>query len=261
MPLALFGVLWLDLIRQLSYQWSTNEQYSYGWFVPFFALGLLWRRHACRPAPWPVAAPAWLTVFVAMLAGALLPARVVHEANPDWPPCSWLLAFSVVGISLYAVFITGGWAWTRHFAFPICFILVAVRWPYRIEHGFTQGLMHAVAAVTVQVLSWLDVMAFQRGNLIELSTGVVGINEACSGIRSFQSTLMGAIFLGELYRLRWPWRVLLLVCGAALACCFNVIRTFALTWQASSEGIGAVEKWHNTAGLTIFFLCFICLWL
>src|SRR2546427_8955834 len=72
-PFALFGVLWLDLIRQLSYQWSTNEQYSYGWFVPFFALGLLWRRWACRPAPTPesgpaakpVAAPVWVNLFVA----------------------------------------------------------------------------------------------------------------------------------------------------------------------------------------------------
>src|SRR5436309_15939393 len=85
MPLALFGVLWLDLIRQLSYQWSTNEQYSYGWFVPFFALGLLWRRWACRPAAKPVAAPVWVNLFVAGMASVLLPARIVHEANPDWP--------------------------------------------------------------------------------------------------------------------------------------------------------------------------------
>src|SRR5437762_92780 len=104
-PLALFGVLWLDLIRQLSYQWSTNEQYSYGWFVPIFALGLLWRRWVCRPVPRPVAAPAWLIALVAMLAAVLLPARVIHEANPDWPLCSWLLALSAVGISLYAVFL------------------------------------------------------------------------------------------------------------------------------------------------------------
>ena len=39
--------------------------------------------------------------------------------------------------------------------------------------------------------------AIQRGNLIELSTGVLGVDEACSGIRSFQSTLMAALFLDE----------------------------------------------------------------
>jgi len=30
------------LCRQLSYEWSSNEQYSYGWFVPFFAGFLFW---------------------------------------------------------------------------------------------------------------------------------------------------------------------------------------------------------------------------
>jgi hypothetical protein len=48
-PVGLFSVLWLDLIRQLSYQWSNNEQYAYGWFVPFLALGLFWRRWLTRP--------------------------------------------------------------------------------------------------------------------------------------------------------------------------------------------------------------------
>ena len=49
LPLAAFGVLWLDLIRLLSTQWEAREQYAYGWFVPFFAAALLWRRWLDRP--------------------------------------------------------------------------------------------------------------------------------------------------------------------------------------------------------------------
>src|SRR6266516_2536610 len=107
LPWALFAVLWLDLFRRLSFEWSTNEQYSYGWFVPLFAFGLLWRRYASRPVARPSGSPRWLAVFVVILAAALLPVRLLHEASPDWPLCSWLLTLSVVGISLYAVFITG----------------------------------------------------------------------------------------------------------------------------------------------------------
>src|ERR1017187_1173661 len=51
LPLLLFGVLWADLVRQLSYEWAAREQYAYGWFVPFFAAALLWRRWADRPSP------------------------------------------------------------------------------------------------------------------------------------------------------------------------------------------------------------------
>ena len=44
-----FLLLWFILCRQLSGEWSANEQYSYGWFVPFFAAFLLWLRWEQRP--------------------------------------------------------------------------------------------------------------------------------------------------------------------------------------------------------------------
>src|SRR5437763_6962382 len=43
------ATLWFLLCRELSGEWSVNEQYSYGWFVPFFALFLFWLRWEGRP--------------------------------------------------------------------------------------------------------------------------------------------------------------------------------------------------------------------
>src|SRR2546423_1290752 len=120
--------------------------------------------------------------------------------------------------------------------------------------------MRVVANLTVEALGWFNIPALQRGNLIEISTGVVGIDEACSGIRSFQSTLMAALFLGELYLLKWHRRLLLLVGGVALSFCLNVVRTLILTWHASTAGLSALEKWHDPAGMMIFLVSFACLW-
>jgi exosortase len=260
LPVALFAVLWLDLVRQLSFQWSASEQYAYGWFVPLLAAGLFFRRWVSCPAPHPESAPLWMKGAALALALSLLPIRVVYEINPDWPLPGWLASFAVVGLSLYAVFLMGGRVWLFHFAFPICFILVAVRWPYRIEHSLTQGLMKVVAGLTVEALDWVNIQAEQVGNLIRVGPGVVGVDEACSGIRSFQATLMGALFMGELYRMRWPVRVLFAAGGVGLAFVFNVLRTFILTWRASTAGLAALEKWHDTAGFSIFLLSFLCLW-
>jgi exosortase len=260
-PLVLFSVLWLDLVRELCFQWSTREQYAFGWFVPLLALGLFWRRWTSRPECQPVIPPRWARMVVFAAAGLLLPVQVLCEANPDWPLCSWLIALLVVDLSLYAFLLTGGWRWVLHFAFPVGFILIAVRWPYRIEHGVTDGLMRMVAGLTVNVLGWFDVISSQRGNLIELSTGAVGIDEACSGIRSFQSTMMGALFLGELYLLSWRRRLAVLAGGVLLAVCFNVVRTLMLTWRASETSIDALKKWHDPAGFSIFGATFACLWL
>jgi exosortase len=264
-PIVVFGVLWLDLIRLLSPQWEAREQYAYGWFVPFFAAALLWRRWSDRPGSEhrsqqsAVSSPVARGLVVSGLV-VLLPLRVIYEINTDWPLISWLYTLIVIAATLYAFSLAGGWPWVRHFAFPVSFILVAVVWPYRIEKGLTQGLMRVVASLTVELLGWLDIPALQRGNLIELGTGTVGIDEACSGIRSFQSSLMAALLMGELYRFRlWP-RAALVAIGITLGFCFNIVRTLLLGYQANQQGLDAIKKWHDPAGLTITVACFFCLW-
>jgi exosortase len=261
LPVAIFGLMWIDVIYQLGYRWSTYDQYAYGWFVPSFSVALFWKRWIDRPTPVPSHPTLWMTVVVALLLLAYLPVRVIHDINRDWALCSWLLTLSAIGLSLCPLFLAGGRDWVKHFAFPVCFVLVAVGWPYRMERGMTQGLMSFVASMTVELLSWIGVPAFQHGNLIEVSSGVVGIDEACSGIRSFQSNLMGALFLGELYRLSWLRRVALLGGGVVLAILFNIGRASILTWRMSVGGMAALEKWHDQAGLIIFALTFAWLWM
>src|SRR6478672_8134139 len=51
LPLLFFSALWFVLCKQLSGEWLVNEQYNYGWFVPFFALYLFWFRWQDRPEP------------------------------------------------------------------------------------------------------------------------------------------------------------------------------------------------------------------
>ncbi len=48
---AALAALWFVLCRQLSGEWSINEQYNYGWFVPFFCAYLFWLRWEDRPEP------------------------------------------------------------------------------------------------------------------------------------------------------------------------------------------------------------------
>src|SRR5437763_5603171 len=45
------GPLWFVCCRHLSEEWRFNEQYSYGWFVPFFVAFLFWLRWEDRPGP------------------------------------------------------------------------------------------------------------------------------------------------------------------------------------------------------------------
>lgn len=250
-------VLWADLIRNLSFHWSTNPQYAFGWTVPLLSLLLLWEGWITRPvASQPAPGPALLGV-AGLCAVGLLPTRIIMEATPDWRFAHWALAFEVVGLTLSVIYLACGRLWLRHFAFPILFILVAVPWPVKFEQPFIAMLTEWVASLTVNGLNLCDVPALRKGNLIEVSTGVVGVEEACSGVRSFQATLMAALFLGQLWAFGKGMRVVLLGTGVALAFGCNVVRAWLLAFVAEKKGLHAIDQWHDPAGFTILGITFL----
>src|SRR5437763_13921396 len=116
------ATLWFLLCRELSGEWSVNEQYSYGWFVPFFALFLFWLRWEGRPGresrKEEVESRKWIALAIGLAALLLLfPVRLFEIANPDWRPRDWIHAFAVIAITFVALYLAGGWAWVKHFSF------------------------------------------------------------------------------------------------------------------------------------------------
>jgi exosortase/archaeosortase family protein len=123
-----------------------------------------------------------------------------------------------------------------------------------------QGLTRADTAGTTELLGWLGIPALPHGNVIEVATGMVGIDEACSGIRSFQATLMISLFFGEFYSLSVLRRSVLCLSGFALSFAFNLARMSLLVWVAARKGVAAITAWHDPAGVTILVACFFSLW-
>jgi exosortase len=290
-PSAIFFLLplagyWLVLIYYLGAQWSVYEQYNYGWAVPFLCLYLAWRKAESgnqKAESTGVKALAKVNAekvtsgnteiqgafnfstfqlfSFCLLCLLYAPTRFLHEANPTWRLTSLLWTLEVIGLTLLVMRLALGTRRWAQFVFPICFFLVAVPWPSGLENLLTQSLMRLNAATTVELLGMFGVPAVQHGNVIEIGRGMVGIDEACSGIRSFQATLMISLFLGEVYALSAKRRALCVFAGFALAFLFNVGRTLLLTRVAAAKGVGAVASWHDPAGVTILVACFLCLWL
>ncbi len=259
--------LWFILCQQLSGEWSVNEQYNYGWFVPFFALYLFWLRWQDRPPPEIPSPKSQIpnnraAAIIAVLVGLaalllLLPVRLFEIANPDWRPLAWLHTGSVVTLTLLYLWCVGGPAaagWLRHFAFPVAFIFVAVPWVTPIEGPIIQGLMRLVAGFAAETITLFGIPAQLEGNLIRVTNGLVGVNEACSGVRSLQTSLMIGLLFGELKRLSISHRVLLVIGAVAIALGTNFLRAIFLVWIAATRSISEVNRWHDLAGYTIVAL-------
>ena len=246
---------WVLAIRHLTTDWTLNEQYHYGWLVPLLALYLVKVRFEQCPVPDlspPGGRARLILTAIALVSILSMPLR---EANMQWRSMGWWLTALAVGSTLVGFWQAGGKAWVRHFAFPVLFVYTAVPILRQIEEPSMQWLMQHNAMLSVEVLRWLGVDAHAKGNLIGVPSGTLGVDEACSGIRSLQGTLMLTLFLGEILALSWPRRVALLVAGAGWALVTNVGRTATLGWVADRRGLPAMEGWHDPAGYTVLAIC------
>jgi exosortase len=257
---AMLAIWWLS-IRMLWTGWEIDPQYSYGFLVPLLCGAVFLMRWRDRPAPEPpldLHAHALLALPpVLFLAGV----QVFFEANPDWRIPGILGAFGAVGTTLVLIHALGGWPWLRHFFFPAAFFLIAVPWPRNAEEAFMGFLMEKNAMATLEVLHWCGYEAIRRGHLIALPTGMIGVEEACSGVRSLQSGLMASLFLGEVFRFGLFARGFLVFAALAIAVFGNFLRATGLSIIASHQGPQAVVRWHDTAGFAILALTLGGLWL
>ncbi len=55
LAVAVFGLLWLEVVARFRFEWSVNPQYGYGWTVPFLAAYIFWRRMQRAPTLLPLA--------------------------------------------------------------------------------------------------------------------------------------------------------------------------------------------------------------
>lgn len=259
-PLAVFALVWIELISRLRFEWSINPQYGYGWTVPLLAAYIFWRRYENAPPSSPPDLRILPGLVIILAAAFLIPVRLIQEANPDWRLLSWAMALSAGVITACGIYLAGGMRWVRHFAFPILFFFVAVPWPTNLEQFVIQGLMRADALINVEVLNTIGIPAVQLGNVIEVGSGFVGIDEACTGIRSLQATFMVSLFLGEFYEFAVWRRIVLVVAGACLAFFCNLVRTFILVWLGAEHGSQTIKNWHDPAGHTILMACLLALW-
>lgn len=265
MPATFVAALWLWAIWACAEYWRGNPNYSYGWLVPALVLAFVLRRvHLSAPNAGDFVRAEVSPYFIAAMVPAALAGVFFLELarTQVWHFVFviWAIAALPVALTLWVIRRYGGPFLFRACLFPILFFLTAVPWPPRIETPITAALIKIVAAITTEILHWLGIEAATAGGAISLRTGVVGITEACSGIRSLQSGIMFGLAMGEWFLLRPLRRLALLFLAVALALVTNLARTLILSLEAERHGIDAVEKLHDFTGSVVVTLLVLGIW-
>lgn len=257
------------------YWWGEREDYSFGYLVPLFVGYVIYDR-------WPVirsylergvapeieAAPGapeatgltqlfeWIAyaVFLGGL-GLFAIGALLRSVTGPQNPASLAIAAGFAGLLLSVVFIMtkervdgqpmslkSRLMLTGLFMFPALIWLISAPMVSVVEK---QVRVFLLTKVTIVVFSIFDIIGYEierEGNVLILPEGQVGVEEACSGIRSLTACLFAGSFLASVFLNRF-WKKMLLVAAAmGFAVLTNMIRSLFLTLWAYNYGSEAIDE-------------------
>ncbi|MBI2510564.1 MAG: exosortase/archaeosortase family protein [Opitutae bacterium] len=261
-------VLWVSLpllgftaafVARLWGEWTSNPDLSHGIFAPVIFGLLLWEgaRHGTSrwlPHSRLLGAAALL---VTALGVALFAAAGLLAATVGWAHAlvSFVLATALVTVWSGALLILASnrvralpFNWTVLTAIGLW--LLAAPLPDGTYRRVMLTLQHSVTSGVLDSLHILGIPARQLGNVIELANTSVGVEEACSGIRSLISCLYAGFFFAAWLVRGAVRRTVLILVAPVLAIAMNFIRSLALTLMANA-GTDIAGFWHDATGYAI----------
>jgi len=256
-------VLLLGLVSAFTWlmwpEWSQNPDLSHAFFVPLIFVLLVWESRRQGTPRWlpPGRLSALAVAGVLTLGFGFFALAGLFAATLFWTHAlvSCLLAASL-GCFLLAGLLILADARLRLVPFNWVSLTAIFLWllvaplPDGTYTRLTLALQHWVTGSVLQTLHLLGIPARQHGNVIELATTTVGVEEACSGIRSLIScAFAGFFFAGWLVR-RPAGRMVLIVAAPLLALGMNFLRSLTLTLLANA-GKDINGFWHDATGFAI----------
>lgn len=247
------------LIWRLWGEWTSNPDLSHGLFAPVIFGLLLWegtRRGPQRwlPHSWALGAAALLATSVAVV---LFGVAGLLAATVGWghSVVNFVLAAALAAVWFGALLLLAServrvlpFNWTVLTAIGLW--VLAAPLPEGTYQRLMLTLQHSVTTGVLNSLHLLGIPARQMGNVIQLAATSVGVEEACSGIRSLISCLYAGFFFAAWLVDRPVKRAFLIIVAPVMAVVMNFIRSLALTLMANA-GTDISGFWHDATGYAI----------
>ena len=297
--ISLIALMGGFVIWDQSYWWSSRDDYSFGYLVPLFSLYVLYDRKeiilafisgnnqedllSCSPDTSVIPKCADYLALIAFIAGSVLffVGGLLRAATMPQNPATLAVSmgFSLVFLSTVFIFsktlltdedstapLKKRLAFTFLFLFPALIWLISAPLVSVLETKLRVFLLTQVTIIVFTVMDTLGYVIERQGNVLLLPEGVVGVEEACSGIRSLTACLFAGSFLAAVY-LKPLWKKLLLIIMAMIfAIVTNLFRSGFLTFYAYYNGsdaindhwvlplIGDIGSVHDVMGMAVLVL-------
>ena len=238
-----------SVIRGLVGAWSTDDNYSHGFFIVPLAAYFAWeRRHRLSQIP---VTPS-LTGLVIVVASLMLLIAGMLGAE------LFLSRVSLIGVVAGAVLFLDGWARLRVLTFPLAFTLLMIPLPAIIFNKIAFPLQLLASNVGEFGVRAANIPILREGNVLILANATLEVAEACSGIRSLVSLFTLGIVFGYFADSRVWVRTVIALSAIPVAILANGLRVASAGWAAHYMGQAGVEGlFHEFSGWVVFVVAFL----
>jgi exosortase len=245
---GLLLVYW-SVLRGLVDAWSTDDNYSHGFFIVPLAAYFAWERRRAFAAA--TVRPSYLGLLVVAGSMALLVAGLLGAEL-------FLSRVSLIGAIAGSILFLFGWQRLRIAIFPLAFLLLMVPLPALIFNKIAFPLQLVASHVGEYTISSLDIPILREGNVLILANATLEVAEACSGIRSLVSLFTLGIVFGYFVDRR-PWvRAVIALSAVPVAILANGLRVASAGVAAHNFGTAGVEGlFHDFSGWVVFIIAFL----
>lgn len=242
----LAALFWQNLVHFVQV-WSTDENYSHGFLVPF--LSLYFANEAARRGPVAVRAGTWLgSTLIAV--GLLIKLATVVIPFPAASDYGFLMALAGICATLAGADVL------KRYWFAFFFLVFMIPLPDAFYSMIANPLQLMVSRMASAMLNVLNIPALCEGNLITLpGDNQLFVAEACSGMRQLTGFLaLTAAWAYLSARPAWH-RCLLIASSIPIAMTANIVRV-TLTGVVSHafDPKYASGAFHTVEGLAMMGL-------
>jgi len=231
-------------LRGMVNQWSTDEDMSHGFAVPFVIAWIVWRDRARLQALEP-SPSVW--GFVLLIGAAAV--QTISSLGLGLFAASVAFLVSAVGVTLCL----GGFAYLRALAFPFALSLFMLPKLAIVYNQTTLPLQLLASRLASSSLALVGYKVLREGVILDVGGHRVSVAEACSGVRYLLSLAFIAVVFAYMTGAKPSMRWLLLIASIPVAIVANAIRV------AVSAAVPALDSGtpHEAAGAAVFVLCLI----
>ena len=166
--------------------------------------------------------------------------------------CQWA-GVSAAGLALGSAL--GGRRAMSRFAFPVAFLALAIPLPTMVIQPVMTALQGITTGCSHAILVALGESVERSGFVLKLPRGLLGVEEACSGIKSLVALTAIAAFLAYLRRFGLLRGAIFVACSLPVVLAINVIRVVASAEiQERIDPKFIVGGYHDALGFALVLL-------